>query len=274
MSIFENAPESKPAGAGMGEGPLLAVWFLVTLALAVFVLARSEHRSLHDPVKKAERGEITGLGPDSLVRPAAFAKALAKIGARLGDEDSITNLRLSPVELSATVTTADYKERIIRVGPSFKVDDRDFSDSEDKGFTPALVDPLAPQRIIAAVARRERTTPEAQAKRLDYMSLSPDADRLTDSTWYVTFVGGRPSRRTWVGHLHGEDVHRSGEPDPVDVRAQAAAQRFRDAQQRARQQLDRRFATASGERQIRLANARSECVSDATTYAQLRRCVR
>ena len=72
-------------GGGIGEGPVLLVWFVLTLALTAFVLVRSEQGALSDPIKKAQRGEIKGFSPESLLRPERLAKALAKIEPRLGE---------------------------------------------------------------------------------------------------------------------------------------------------------------------------------------------
>jgi hypothetical protein len=123
------------------------------------------------------------------------------------------------------------------------------------------------------VAAKLHTTPAAQADDLDYMALSPDSQTIARSTWYAAFRSGRPSRRAWLGHLDGSDVHRSGEPDPADLRAQAAEQRLIAAQVRARQALNRHYALASGP-QIAVANRKGVCVTDATTIAAVRRCLR
>lgn len=205
---------------GLGEGPILLVWFLVTLALAAFVLIRAEHNALTDPVKKAARGEIKGFSGDSLLNPERFAKALVKSDARLGDGGYLLGGRLDPVQWSATIRRADFKERIVIVGPSLKVSDRAFSESEDKGLRAGQVPPGAPRAIMAAIARRQGKTLETQAADLDYYSLTTrtDEEGLVIGSWFIRFKSGQPSKRDWNAQLDGSDVYRNGEPDPVQVR--------------------------------------------------------
>lgn len=44
----------------MREGPLLAVWALLTAALVAVVLARAEQRAVDHPAPKAARGAVHG----------------------------------------------------------------------------------------------------------------------------------------------------------------------------------------------------------------------
>jgi hypothetical protein len=204
----------------VSEGPILLAWFVLTLALAAFVLIRAEHNALTDPVKKAARGEIKGFDADSLLNPERFAKALSKTDARLGDGGYLLTGRLDPVQWNATIRRADFKERIVTVGPSLKVSDRGFSESEDKGLRAGQVPAAAPRVIMAAIARRLGKTLEAQAGDLDYYSLSTRTDQegLVIASWFIRFKSGQPSKRDWYAQLDGSDVYRNGETDPAQVR--------------------------------------------------------
>jgi hypothetical protein len=254
----------RSAGEGVGEGTVLLVWFVVTVALAAFVLIRAEHNALHDPLKRAARGEIKGFGKDSLLRPERFAKALAKSDAHLGDGGYLLAGRLDPVQWSTTVRHADYKERVVTVGPSLEVADHAFSESEDKGLRAGQVPAGAPQRILATIARREGKTLEAQADDLDYLALSTRADveGVVIASWSIRFRSGQPSKRDWYAQLDGSDVYRNGEPDPVQQRRQKAVEA-------AYARIDKRYEFGSD----RWTRAR-DCVSRASTPTGIRRCAR
>src|SRR4051794_7693807 len=60
------APAGGDDSSGPREGLILLVFTILTVALSAFVLQRSEHDAVHDPVQKAARGEITGLDAESL----------------------------------------------------------------------------------------------------------------------------------------------------------------------------------------------------------------
>src|SRR5690242_16087009 len=67
---------------GIVDGVVLALVVLLTCASVGFVLARAEHRALHDPDERAARGEVFGATGDSLAVPANLAKGLAKAAGR------------------------------------------------------------------------------------------------------------------------------------------------------------------------------------------------
>ena len=110
-------------------------------------------------------------------------------------------MRLDPVTINATTRTANFEQHTINVGPSLKVSDRSYSESEDKGLRTTRIPVDAPQRIITEVARRLGTTVDEQVATLDYLVLSTDDDEegVVSGRWITYFKGGRPEPAKLAG---------------------------------------------------------------------------
>jgi hypothetical protein len=189
----------RPRGPFPSERLVLSVWALLTLVAVVVVLAVREHDAVHDPVQKAARGEVTGLGPLSLVRADRFAAALAALKAKAPD-GRIVNLRLAPDGIDAQVRTPDYRLLYLDVDTALKVHQSSESESAAKGLDYAQLDPAVPQKLVRRFNEKTRTTPDDLA----YLSLSVDSTDPAASRWVTVLARGvPPDQRSSVSNLDG-----------------------------------------------------------------------
>jgi hypothetical protein len=185
------------------EGPLLAVWAIVTLALTAGVLWRAESRAVDDPVQKAARGEVTGLGALSLVREERLAAGLRKVRERWPD-GRIVGLRVEPTRADLSVRTPDFVVHQVRIDAGLGLDESSTSEGVEEGL--AEVPAGAPERILRAVNRRTGTAPED----VDYVNLTGGAE---NPGWFLKLERGtRPDRRDYVARLDGTGVRGNWEP--------------------------------------------------------------
>ena len=96
----------------------------------------------------------TGFGEGSLMRPAAVGAALAKLNA---DEVRLTNLRLAPERIDATLLTTEGRLRHMQIKPGGKPEQLGTDGSEGFDKTPtirfAALRPGAPQRLARRGAK-------------------------------------------------------------------------------------------------------------------------
>jgi hypothetical protein len=110
---------------------------------------------LSPPTPPTPAEQPTGLGPRSLLRPAAFERALADIRRR--DIGRLENLRVAPERIDATLITR--RGTLVNVQVSATEGYRRFSES-GPGFTATdpiafgRLDPNAPRRLTRAAAER------------------------------------------------------------------------------------------------------------------------
>ena len=189
----------------MHEGPLLAVWALLTAALAAVVLVRAEQRAVDDPVQKAARGEVHGLGPLSLVREDRLSAALAKLGERYPG-GRIVRLRVAPTRVDAGVRTRNYTVHAVQVDAGLGITEQGTSEGVERGL--ARVPAGAPERMLRAVGARAGTSPDD----VDYLALTETGG---GPGWFLKLARGtRPDRRDYVARLDGTGVHGNWEPAP------------------------------------------------------------
>jgi hypothetical protein len=213
---------------GPNETLIALLFFVATLAGVGVLLWSEEQRLLDDPQAKAERGEISGVSGDSLVAPERFARAMGEVAERMGQEDVVSDLRLSPVRVDATVRDPTGNQRILSVDPGFEVDSRDFGESSREGVDPRAIDTRAPARMFDQVSRRA----PAQPQNLDYFVFSLTGDR--EPRWSLFLDDVPIARQQWVADGRGGDVRPLGQPSAADRERTACLERARSAEESAR----------------------------------------
>lgn len=184
------------------EGIVLTVWALLTIAAVLIVIGRAEHDALHDPVEKAARGEISGLGPLSLLRADRLQGALQAIQNKLPDGRYVL-VRVEPTRINAQLHTGDYKLKIYNVDAALHLHEDATSETSDKGIPADTIDPAAPQRLITAVNRRTGTKPQD----VDYVVLATNTDHPRQSRWQLFLLrGAPPDQRGFSSDIHGRHV--------------------------------------------------------------------
>jgi len=187
---------------GPGEGLVLLVWTLLVIGAVVFVLTRAEQDELNDPVKKAARGEVTGLGPLSLLTAGQFAGAMTAIGDRYPDGRP-TSIRVEPTRVNASVRTGEYALRQVSVDVALKTHEDGTGETTEKGLALSRIDPQAPERLVRAVNERTHTQPTDVA----YLVLSVDSTSPRTSRWALFLARGTPpDQRRYTSDLAGRDV--------------------------------------------------------------------
>lgn len=241
------ALDAEEPGRGLGEGAVLLLFTLITLAASAFVLVTSEEDALDDPAEKAARGEITGLHPQSLMRQANLERALREVGAPL-----VTNIRVSPERVDVTVRDRDGAREILSIDPGFGIERRDFGVGEDDAIPPGEIDVRGPERMTRAVAKRTGLRFAA----VDYVTMSFSGD--SEPTWYMALESGPARARQWIAEADGSDLRRPGEL--------SARQRAANEAQRRRLERERRRADLIFER-------RSACLLLAADAEAVSRCI-
>ena len=242
------ALDAEPPGPGIGEGVVLLLFALLTLAASAFVLITSEQDAVDDPAQKAARGEITGLHPQSLMRRRNLERALGKVPER----NLVTSIRVSPERVDLTVRDRDGARRILSVDPGFGVQERDFGVGEDRAVPPGEIDIRGPERMTRAVAKRTGLAFAA----VDYATMSFSGSG--EPTWYMALDSGPARVRQWIAEADGSDLRRPGE---MSARDRAASEAQRRRVERERRRADRIFRQRSAcLRRARDAEAASACI--------------
>jgi hypothetical protein len=136
--------------------------------------------------KLTEGPQPKGLGEGSLMRRADVAAALRRLSSDEGTK--LTNLRLAPERIDATLLTSEGRLRHVQVKPGGKVER--FGSDSGPGFDTvstipyARVNPGAPQRL----ARRGAEEIGVPLNELQYAVPTLSGD---DLTWVVYFTRGR-----------------------------------------------------------------------------------
>jgi hypothetical protein len=126
-----------------------------------------------------------GLSFNSLLRPAAFGRAMRRL--RTGGYGRLSNLRVAPDRIDATMLTKDGRLRMLQIVPGGRVR---VLQTSPGGFTGAptmalkAIDPGAPYRLTRSAAGRL----EQPASRVDYLVLS---DFAGARQWNAYFKGGQ-----------------------------------------------------------------------------------
>jgi hypothetical protein len=126
-----------------------------------------------------------GLAPGSLLRPAAFGKAMTRL--RTGGYGRLTNLRVAPDRIDASMLTKDGRLRQVQIVPGGAAHVLATSPSGFAGartMTMKGIDRGAPDRLTRSAAERLG----APARRVDYLVLT---DFAGARQWNVYFKGGQ-----------------------------------------------------------------------------------
>ena len=202
---------------GPREGPIILLFLVLTLAASIFVLQRAEANTLKDPKQKAARGEISGATGLSMVREVNLRKALAKINA--GKYRLISNIRVAPDRVNASVRDKDGYRKYLTIGPDFEVQMSDAGVGEDYAVSTEAIDAAAPERMLKTVLKKTGLPPKA----LDYAATSFSEN--FPNTWYMAMKDGPARVRQWTAERNGTDVRKPGEPSAAQKKQQAENQR-------------------------------------------------
>ena len=240
----------EPPPRERSEGPLVALFVVLTLAASAWVLWRSEHHAVHDPSEKAARGEVQGLAELSLFHPGNLRAALAKVDA--SSRPLISNLRIAADRVSVTTRDSDGNRSVVNVDPGLKVTKSDFGVGEDYAVRASKVDLAAPERMVKAVAKKTGLPASA----VDYVTVT--FDKTNPATWYMALKQGPARLRQWVAEPDGSDLRKPGEPSTADKRKRRAE----------------RLAFERQQRRLQLTLARrSKCLSRARDADAVNRCL-
>jgi hypothetical protein len=250
------APASGPAPApgeaergGPPEGLILLLFTVLTLVASGLVLTRAADHAQNDPVQKAARGEVKGVGGLSLVREANLRRALAKVAA--GSRPLISNIRVAPERVDVTVRDADGSRKLLSIDPGFGVKQSDFGVGDDPAVAAAKIDAAAPERMVRAVGERTGLGPDA----VDYVTMSFAGSG--ERNWYMALKQGPARTRQWIAARDGSDLRKPGELS----RALKAANAKRTRDFAARQRKLKRTLTQ-----------RNACLGKAIDAAAFERC--
>jgi hypothetical protein len=223
------APASGPVsgeaeGGGPPEGLILALFAVLTLAAAAWVLVRAADHIQHDPVQKAARGEVKGLVQLSLVREPNLRRVLAKVAA--GSRPLVTDIRVAPDRVNVTVRDADGSRKLLNIDPGFGVKESDFGVGDDPAVTTAKIDAAAPERMVRAVAERTGLGTDA----IDYVTMSFSGSG--EHNWFMALKKGPARTRQWIAAANGTDLRKPGELSQAQKGADTKRRREFAARQR------------------------------------------
>ncbi len=186
------------------QGALLAVWAVATLALTTVLLVGEEREALRDPVQKAARGEVSGLGELSLLRPERFAGAVRELEERHPGAE-VTSLIVRPIRMDVILRTPDFKTHNINVDVGLGLDEIATGEGVQEGLALGAIDAAAPARMLGEVNALTRTGPED----VDYAMVG------RDSIWRLYLARGpRPDQRGFMGGPDGRGARLIGTPAP------------------------------------------------------------
>jgi hypothetical protein len=137
------------------------------------------------PGRRQPAPPARGLSVNSLLRPAAFGRALARL--RTGGYGRLTNLRVAPDRIDATMVTKGGRLRLLQIVPGGAVRVLQTTTGRFAGartMTLKGIDPRAPNRLTRSAAGRL----EQPASRVDYLVLM---DFAGTRQWNVYFKGGQ-----------------------------------------------------------------------------------
>jgi hypothetical protein len=242
--------EQQPGQRGVREGLVLLVFAIVTLGVSAYVLAKAEHKAVHDPAKQAERGDINGLDKASLLREVNLRRALVKVAS--GKYPLVSTVSVRPARVNATARNTDGIQKVLTIDPAFKLSDTDFGTSTSEAVPATKIDASGPERMARTVAERTGLGVDA----VDYVTMNVSAG--LEPTWYMSLKEGPATARQWVAAPDGTDVRKPGEPSRAMKRADARR---------------RRALARDTNRQQRLILAQTKCLQKATTADAAARCI-
>lgn len=246
-------------GTGVADAPrgpyepgrlALGIFTLLVLAAGALMFVRVEDDAVHDPVKRAQRGEISTTDAASLTRPANMRRMLRAVDGKLGEGGFIDSLRVDPTSANVIVVQPDGRRQTLSVNVAFDVSSSDAGTGEGEGLQPSSIDATAPQKIIRAAQRRL----DLQPRNFDYMVISRRLSESSPPPSWSAF---------WTLPLKDNDV--AAAADGTDVRPLGTP----DAASRARTKA----AAEQAERSRREAEARAACLRKADTADEIQRCV-
>lgn len=155
--------------------------------------------------------DVKGGAEDSLLQTENYRRALATIRGESGAAPNVGYLRLAPGRINTEIYRGQDGRRLITIGRDGKEASvvTVNSPSSVPGMSPALLNPLAPQRIIGAIAERQKRPANAVADDVDYLVIS--AAGRDEPTWSVFLKSGEP--RFFVAAANGRRLRVPGEPD-------------------------------------------------------------
>lgn len=201
-----------PARAGepgaRGETLLLGAWVVAVLIAVGIMDVALEHHAVRDPVQRASRGEIKGVGSGSLIRPDRLRLALAKVGRGLDPESVVTSFRLAPDRINMTIRDSQGRRSLYNVDAGLNVDHSTFGEGLESGFSLRRVPIEGARRAVVSAAARNGTG----ADDIDYMVLDYGSITRGGFSWNIFFKSGRVDRRQYFADGDGGNVRRPGEP--------------------------------------------------------------
>lgn len=245
-------PQQLAEGQGPHESVILLVFFLLTLVATAYVLAKAEHKALHDPVAKAQRGEVHGLSSASFLRPENLKRALDKVSS--SSRPFITNVRVAPERVDLTVRDQDGSRKLVNIDLAQKVTSYDDNVGDDPAVRASQIDTAAPQRMVKAMAERTGLSTDA----VDYVTMSIAKDG--PQTWFMSLRDGfgGATQNDWLAEADGSDLRHPGDLSRQMRQEQAKIKRDTEREQK---------------RITRILEKRSACLSKAVTAERASRCI-
>jgi hypothetical protein len=233
---------------GPNEGVILLLFTLITAGAIAWVLISGEHKALHDPNAKADRGEISALDDLSLIRAKNVRKMLAQV--RSSSSPEVADLRFAPTSADVTVQNENGDQTIWSFDPKLNVSKNSFGSGSSDDVQPVqAVDPGAPERMVRSAIEKSGRP----ASDINYVTTSFLTQKRPD--WTIAFKTGPTDKRLWIADFHGRDVRRVGTPSVQQRRqTQQTKQNLQKLQQRVK--------------------ARAKCLSQAPTAQAAARCLK
>ena len=184
---FQRRPRRRPRIRFRWIALLIAGWVGINVVSNLVDKVDEAARSIKIPtiaVPTPEANAPTGLGARSLLRPAAFERALADLRARkIG---RIQNLRVAPERIDASLLTPRGTLVNVQLRPGggfqrFSESGSGFGGLETIPY--GKLDPRAPQRLVRAAAERLGRP----VSRIDYLVPTQTSGEVT---WGAYFKGG------------------------------------------------------------------------------------
>jgi len=186
---FQRPPRRRPRIRFRWIALLIAGWVGLTVFSRVADKVDEAARSIKIPTIAVPTPEPqakapTGLGPRSLLRPAAFERALAQLRSR--EIGRIQNLRVAPERIDASLLTPRGTLVNVQLRPGGEFQRFSESGSGFGGIDTipfGRIDPAVPQRLVRAAAERLGRP----VSRIDYLVPSKTSGEIT---WGAYFKGG------------------------------------------------------------------------------------
>ncbi len=241
-----DATWGESAARSVARDGLLVLLFVVLAAGGLWWgLQRADEAAADDPATAVIRGEVTGLGPESLARPANLRQVLAEMAGVAAPADRLVSLRVAPAWVQATMVAPTGDEYFLDRRVGREIQRRPFArTNRSADVTLADVRPADVARAVNTVARTGGIPVDA----LDHLVLSWSIPRV-GQTISVHMSVAAPADRSWVGTGNGSRMRRSSSAPAASAPAAGTDQR----------------------EQLRVA----ECVLDAGgDIARIRQCMR